>query len=224
MEGIIGFVVNFIDLLASMFVSIYNIIVFLGWKILLWSAIAVFAFWLVRRLICVSARTRFIKTLSHAAKESGAKFRTLGSPALSVFLPVEGYDVELEYNSVTYRIKFFPGYIRGKAIHMYDINNARVMGKWMFSRFEDGKWSFGRKVKIGLDNTANEGVMNILCFLPEPYAVSEPSEVGGVWEHDMESGKPLDGVYLLEGNFLVRNLERLMEGYIDSIIHKEQDI
>ena len=224
MEGIIGFVANFVDLLVSMFVSVYNIIYFLGWKLLLWTAIAVFVFWLVRRLICVHRRVKFIKTISHAAKEAGAKFRTLGIPVLSVFLPTEGYDLEIEFNSLTYRIKFFPGYIRGKAVHMYDFNNALVMGKWMFSRFEEGKKAFGRKVKIGLDNTVSEGVMNILCFIPEPYTVSEPSEVGGVWEHDMESGKPLDGVYLLEGNFLARNLERLMEGYIDSIIHTEQDI
>ncbi len=224
MEGIIGFVANFVDLLVSMFVSLYNIIYFLGWQLLLWTLIAVFAFWLVRRLACVHGRMKFIKTLSQAAKESGAKFRALGIPTLSVFLPTEGYDLELEFKSVTYRIKFFPGYIKGKAVHMYDVNNARVMGKWMFSRFEDGKLSFGRKVKIGLDNTVGEGVMNILCFIPEPFTVSEPSEVGGVWEHDMESGKPLDGVYLLEGGFLARNLERLMEGYIDSIIHKEEDI
>ena len=224
MEGIIGFVANFVDLFISVIVSVYNIVYFLGWKLLLWTLIFVFAFWLIRRLTCVHKRAQFIKTLSHSAKESGAKFRTLGIPYLSVFLPTEGYDVELEFNSITYRIKFFPGYIKGKAVHMYDINNARVMGKWMFSRFEDGKKTFGRKVKVGLDNTAREGVMNILCFIPEPYTVSEPSEVGGVWEHDMESGKPLGGVYLLEGGFLIRNLERLMEGYIDSIIHRPQDI
>ena len=225
MEGIIGFLANFVDLLVSMFVSLYNIIYFLGWKLLFWTLIAVFIFWLLRRLSCVSKRAKFIKIVSESAKKSGAKFRTIGIPYLSVFFSTEGYDVELEYNSITYRIKFFPGYIRGKAVHMYDIKSAYVMGRWMFSRFEEGKKVFGRKVKIGLDNRAQESkTMNILCFIPEPYWVSEPSEVGGVWEHDMESGKPLDGVYLLEGNLLARNLERLMEGYIDSIIHREQDI
>ena len=223
MDGIFGIVVNFIDMLTSMFVSLYNIVLFLGWKIVLWVLIFIFVWWLIRRLICVNARLKLMKAVKKAAKANGAVYRAIGIPILSVFIPTAGYDIELEYGGTTYRIKFFPGAIRGKAVHMYDINNAYVMAKWMFYRFEDGKWTLGKKVKIKMDNTVEDGVMNILCFAPEPFAVSEPSDTGGVWEHDMEAGKPLGGVYLLEAGFLARNLERLMEGYIDSIIYEPED-
>ncbi len=207
----------------SMFVSLYNMMTQLWRQVILWTAIIVLSLVLLRILRAVRLRLRFARALKDAARENGISLRARRPSILSLFLNLSGYDIEIDYRGTLYRIKYYPGILLGRAIHLEDAKTAKRMGRLALKRaIDDGKMPHGVRRRLKYDSSVSENTVNILVFSPTPLALTETNRSGTVWELDMENGERFHGVYLYSDEILLSRMSRLMSGYISSLRNENE--
>ena len=204
-------------MLLSMLVSTYNMLTRLWREVLLWCAIIMLALIALRILKACRMRLGFSRALRDCAKENGADYRALRPSLLSLFLNLSGYDVEIECRGTLYRIKYYPGIVLGRAVHLENARSTRRLSRLALRRAVDGKMPHGVGCRLKFDNSIQENTVNILVFSPKPLALTEKNTSGTVWELDMENGEIFDGVYLFSDDILRSRMERLLAGYITSL-------
>lgn len=219
---IFSVIIQFIDFLISSVISLVNIVRYLWREILIGAAILLFALVALRILLAARKQALFIKAVKTAAKENGVKIRFARPPFLSLLWNFEGYDMEMELRGSLYRIKLAPFITSGIGVHLSSANEAVYLGRLATRRaLSRGKIS-GIHVRLKYDPTQREGTVNILVFSPTPITVSEMRENGTVWELDTENGQDMGGVLVFTDAILVSRLPRLIDGYIDTLIHTDE--
>lgn len=194
-----------------------------------WASIFVYLFLFIAILIgwrifrSFRCRYRFSKLLSEACEENGAKYEVLSNIYLSLFLNRPGYDVSVTHNGILYRIKFYPGFISKRMIHVHSAkeSNAPLLKWWAVMRMKAGH-VVGRRKKLDYDTEVLPNTVNILLFSPDPYAVTETFINGEIWERDVEYGDIFDGVYIYTDSSLSNQLVRVLEGYIPSLTEQKR--
>lgn len=220
---IFSILVQFFDILLSAFVTLYNVFRHLWREILLGALILFLALVAIRILKAVFRRRKFVKAIRTAAKENGIKLEFRRPPFLSLFANLHGYDLEFDLRGTRYRLKFYPANPKGRAIHLSSATDTRWLGGKLAHRRAVYKGKLGGiAVKLDFDHKEAEGYVNILLFSPTPISVTEQNDSGTVWELDTENGGLFDGVYVFTDDVLIHRLPRLMDGYIDTLVHIEE--
>lgn len=215
-------IIQFFDFLISSVVSFINIARYLWREILLGVFIFValaFALYILR---AAKRRRAFIKAVKLAAKENGIKIKLNRPPFLSLLWSFDGYDMEIDIRGVIYRIKLAPFVTLGKGVHLLNANEAVYLGRLANRRaLMKGRVS-GINVRLKYDPTKEENTVNVLVFSPAPLAVTERRENGTVWELDTENGQDMGGVLVFTDAILTSRFPRLIDGYIDTLIHIDE--
>lgn len=222
MNEFLTIIINVFDIIISFFYSTYRIIVKYWGGMLVWVLLIVLFFVLRRVFRATRARTSFLKAVREAAEEAGATLTVIRSPLISLLFNPEGFDILLSHSGVSYKIKFFPGSVEGRAVHMETPHSAtkqlRIFSSLALNR---GKVR-GKKKTLRYEIDRDEGTLNILVFAPRPYVITTRSKSGAVWEFGFDGADSLDGVYLFPSDLLAKQLVRVMEGYIDTPIGRRQ--
>ena len=216
---ILSIIIQFFDLVLSAIISAVNIVLDLWREILIAAAIIIAALIFIRVLRAVRSRSDFVKRIKRAAKENGVKLNFRRPATLSLFWNFRGYDIEFDLRGVIYRIKFYPWIVRGKDVHITSGSETLLLGRLAYRRAISRGILRGIKVKLDFDRTVSDNTVNILLFSPSPLAVTERNESGTVWELDTENGRMRDGIYIFTDDILKFRLPRLIDGYIDGLVH-----
>ena len=219
---IFSILVQFFDFFISSIVSVVNIARYLWREILLGAAIAVALLFALHLLRAAKKRRAFIKAVRTAAKENGVKIKFHRPALLSLLCNPEGYDFEFELRERTYRIKLAPFVTMGIGVHLSSAGEAVYLGRLGTRRALNAGRVKGINVKLKFDPTPATDVVNILVFSPTPLAVTESRENGTVWELDTENGQDVGGVLVFTDSILSHRLPRLIDGYIDTLIHVDE--
>lgn len=211
------FLILLFDFITSAIVTMFNIIVRYGLKIVGYLSIFLAFLAFIRYSKTALARKKFIKNIRFSAKENGAELKLLRSPYLSVFFNLEGYDAELHVRGTVYRIKFYPGTPIKSVYHLKSAHVAIKQFKLFSSLNSKNTNPKGIKKTLKFDNSHTDGVVNIIAFAHQPHAVTEPFSMKEIYERDMENGRIFDGVYIYACPTLEKQLIRLMEGYTDML-------
>ncbi|MBQ2793989.1 MAG: hypothetical protein IJF05_04765 [Clostridia bacterium] len=219
---IFSIIIQFFDFLISSFVSLYNIVRYLWREILLGALILALALFVIRVFLAAKKQRAFIKAVRTSAKENGIKIRFARPPFLCLLFNFDGYDMEMEIGGKKYRIKLCPFITSGLGVHLSTATEAVYLGRLATRRaLSKGKVS-GISVRLKYDPTPAESTVNVLVLSPTPLAVTERRENGTVWELDTDNGQDIGGVLVFTDAILISRLPRLMDGYIDSLIHYDE--
>ena len=219
---LVTLLVQLFDVILSALVSIYNIVVNLYAEILYGAAILILVLVVLHLLRALKRRNIFIKAIKEAAKENGVKLKIKRPTILSMLWNFKGYDIEFDLRGTRYRIKLAPFITLGIGVHLESEREAIYLGRLATRRaLMKGKIK-GIPVHLDYDSAPAENTVNILVFSPKPIAVTEKTENGSIWEMDTENGEPLGGVLVFTEDILISRLPRLIDGYIDTLIHTDE--
>lgn len=219
---IFSILIQFFDFFISSVISVINIVRYLWREILLGAAIAVLLLFVIHVFRAAKKRRAFIKAVKAAAKENGVRIKFHRPPVLSLVLNLDGYDFEFELRGKTYRIKLAPFVTMGIGVHLSSAGEAVYLGRLATRRALNAGRVHGIPVKLKFDPTPAPDTVNILVFSPTPIAVTESRENGTVWELDTENGQDVGGVLVFTDAILSHRLPRLIDGYIDTLIHVDE--
>ena len=219
---IFSVLVQLFDVMLSAMVSIYNIVVNLYAEILYGTAIIILVLLALHLLRALKRRNVFIKAVKEAAKENGIKLKLHRPTILSMLWNFKGYDIEFDLRGIRYRIKLAPLITAGIGVHLASANEAVYLGRLATRRaLRKGKVK-GIRLPLKYDTELAENTVNLLVFSPKPIAVTEQTENGSIWEMDTENGELFGGVLVFTDDILISRLPRLMDGYIDTLIHTDE--
>ena len=214
--------IQVIDVIISAIVSIYNIVVNLYAEILYGTAIIILVLLALYLLRALRRRNTFIKAVKEAAKENGVKLHFKRPTILSMLWNFKGYDIEFDLRGIRYRIKLAPLITAGIGVHLTNANEAVYLGRLATRRaLRKGKVK-GIRIPLKYDTELAENTVNLLVFSPKPIAVTEETENGSIWEMDTENGELFGGVLVFTDDILISRLPRLIDGYIDTLIHTDE--
>ena len=219
---IFSIIIQFFDFLISSFVSLINIARYLWREILLGAFIIVLVLFALHILRAAKKRNKFIKAVRTAAKENNVKIHFSRPPFLSLLFNLDGYDMEMDLRGTLYRIKLAPFITMGVGVHLSTANDVVYLGRLQNRRALSKGVVKGLCIRLKYDPTPALNTVNILVFSPTPLNVSERRENGTVWELDTENGEDVGGVLVFTDAILLYRLPRLIDGYIDSLIHIDE--
>ncbi len=219
---IFSVIIQFFDFLISSGVSFVNIVRYLWREILVGAFVLAICLVLIHILRAAKKRKAFVKAIKLAAKENGVKLRFSRPPILSFLLNLDGYDIEFELRGKTYRIKFAPFVTMGIGVHLASAKEMVYLGRLANRRSLSKGVVRGISVKLKYNIALDDNVVNILLFSPTPLAITEKRSNGTVWELDTENGEDVGGFLVFTDSILIHRLPRLIDGYIDTLIHIDE--
>ncbi len=219
---IFSVIIQFFDFLISSVISLINIVRYLWRELLLGAFVLVLVLLALRVFLAARKQRAFIKAVKTAAKENGIKIHFSRPPFLSLLFNFSGYDMEMDVRGKIYRIKLAPFVTSGIGVHLLCANEAVYLGRLANRRALSKGRVRGIRVKLKYDPTRAENTVNILLFSPTPIAVTERRDNGTVWELDTEKGQDVGGVLVFTDAILISRLPRLIDGYIDTLIHTDE--
>ena len=219
---IFSVIIQFFDFLISSGVSLINIVRYLWREILLGAFILILCLILIHILRAVKMRKAFVKALKLAAKENGVKLHFSRPPIFSLFYNFDGYDIEFDLRGKRYRIKFAPLITLGVGVHLASGHEAVYLGRLANRRALSKGIVRGISVKLKYDVSNDENTVNVMLFSPTPIAVTEKRANGTVWELDTENGEDVGGILVFTDAILIHRLPRLIDGYIETLIHIDE--
>lgn len=223
MSEAIAWLFTLFDAFTSAIYTVFNLV------LNYWTSIFIYIFLFVGIVIfirvtkSVKCRRNFAKKISLACEENGGEYEELGNIYSSLFFNRPGYDIKITHGGVTYKIKFYPGFVSGRMIHVSSAkeSNAPLFRWWAIFRMKSGHVA-GRKKILDYDNQPLPDTVNILLFSPDPYAITETFINGEIWERDVEFGDIFDGVYIYTYSTLSNQLLRVIEGYVPSLTNQKR--
>ena len=219
---IFSVIIQFFDFLISSVVSMVNVVRYLWRELILATVLIVLALLLIYFLRAVKKRHAFIKAIKTAAKENGVKLYIPRPTFLSLLFNLDGYDIEFDLRGTRYRLKLAPFITSGIGVHLDGACEAVYLGRPATRRAMKKGVVKGVRVHIKYDPTPQDDTVNLLVFSPAPISVFEKRENGGIWEMDTENGQDLGGVLVFTDEILASRLPRLIDGYIDELVHRDE--
>ena len=223
MSEYLSWFITLIDAFISAIYTAYNFVVKYWASIFLYVFLFIAIVVVCRVLRSFKCRYRFAKTMAEACEENGAKYEELNNIYRSLFFNTKGYDIAITHKDTLYRIKFYPGFVSRRMIHVHSAkeSNAPLIKWWAVMRMNRGHVT-GRRKKLDFDNEVLPDTVNILLFSPDPTAITETFINGEIWERDVEYGDIFDGVYIYTDTSLSNQLLRVLEGYIPSLDYQKR--
>ena len=223
MSEALSWLITLFDAFVSSIYTTFNFIVKYWSNIIIYIVVFIVAVYAWRAIRSIKKRHRFSKLISEACEENGGKYEELSNIYLSLFFNRPGYDIRVTHKDTVYRIKFYPGFISKRMIHVENAkeSHAPLFKWWAVFRMKGGHVA-GKLKKLDYDNEVLPNTVNILLFSPDPFAVTETFINGEIWERDVEYGDIFDGVYIYTDSSLSNQLLRVLEGYIPSLTSQKR--
>jgi hypothetical protein len=223
MSEALSWFLTLFDAFISSIYTTYNFIVKYWANIFVYIFLFIVILYAWRTGRSIKKRYNFSKTVKAACEENGGTYEELNNIYLSLLFNRSGYDIKVTHNDTVYRIKFYPGFISKRIIHVDNAkeSHAPLFKWWGVLRMKGGHVA-GRLKKLDYDNEVLPNTVNILLFSPDPFAVTETFINGEIWERDVEYGDIFDGVYIYTDTSLSNQLLRVLEGYIPSLTSQKR--
>ena len=222
-----------IDWIASVFVTIYNVIRNLGLSFIEYLLILFVILLACRLLAVVFGRLRLGRDLRRMLRKKGIALEKKHALFRSLFYRIKPYAEEdfcFTVGARRYHVKVAPGVVKGWRV-IFDEDRTVILSRLFFRKKfvlapipgaplpqKEPSRAMGRPAFA--DDPENE---YILLFSPAPRGFYEAVRMhGGYDRFPLEGGNRFEETVFCEQPLFLRQLDRILDGYVDSFLFENQ--